>query len=107
MDEEAEPVMQLIMEHAHSDGYTYSCVDTTPLLHDSPEAAAVEFEAVMRKGMQEGVRVEWNGATYFPSVYFPHATYGDDGMCHEMGKYEGPYFFTVDEWFAHHDARRP
>jgi hypothetical protein len=99
--------MQLIMERTNTDGYTYTCVDTTPLIHESPEAAAIEFEAAMRQGMESGVSVEWKGVTYYPSDYFPYATYSDDGECQDVGKYEGPYFFTVDEWFAHRGVGQP
>lgn len=107
MDEAPQPVIQLIMEFECSDGYTYHCIETLPLFHESAEAAAVEFEAAVRRGMKDGCRVEWNGRSFYPSYFFPSAVLDSTGGWKELGPYEAPYFFTIDEWFAHRHVQRP
>jgi hypothetical protein len=82
-------LMRLVIEYTDSDGCTYSCTMTKPVLYASAEAFAVDFEAWCRANKAVcSFDLKFAGQGFSPSSFF-----------HE-GVYYGPDVLTVDEWFA-------
>jgi hypothetical protein len=86
--------MRLVIEYGDSDGCTYSCNVTVPVVYESAEAFAVDFEKfckdVYSKGFPGGYINDGNkfaGTTWDPIYFF------------EDGVYYAPSISTVDEWF--------
>lgn len=83
--------MRLVVEYGAGDGYTYWCTDTVPVVYESPEAFAVEFEQVMKA---EYAKVNcWQDTTFAGHCWNPSDFFQD-------GKYVAPEIMTVDEWFS-------
>lgn len=83
--------MRLIMEVDDSDGYTYSCIATFPIIHESPESALHELEHLVMKAVNEQTMVEFGGHT----LAYDWFVYWDDGNY----TFVAPTFYTVDEFF--------
>ena len=83
-------LQRLVVEFNVTDGFTYHCRATRPVLYASAEAFAVEFEEACRKS--DGADIEFAGQRFPTSAFF------------EDGTYYGPDVWTVDEWFARHAA---
>ena len=81
---------RLIIEWVDSDGCTYSCTNTLPVLYESAEAFVVEFEAWCKlTASANSVRRDTTFAGQdFEAYHF-----------FENGAYVPPRVFTVDEWF--------
>ena len=83
--------MRLVIEYHDGDGCTYSCNVTVPVLYESAEAFAVDFEKFCMDIKSSGkyslygnsfAGQEWDASFFFEDeVYFP------------------PNIYTVDEWF--------
>ena len=92
--------MQLVIEYAIGDGYTFSATDTIPVEYESAEAFAVDFEAAVRQRMGIHVsntqEIHMGGKVFYADA---HSYYSDAEKCRV---YDAPNIFTVDEWFAYH-----
>jgi hypothetical protein len=78
-------IMRLILEYSDSDGCTYSCTVTLPVVYESGEALLVDFEKLC-----EGNK----GDFMFAGMEFQSHTFFEEGV------YYAPTVYTVDEWFA-------
>lgn len=87
--------MRLIIEFTTGDGYTYWARETIPIVYESAEAFAVEFEEFCRKRLKD-----FNHDQFFDLTAVKFASRSWD-ICDffEDGKYVAPDIMTVDEWF--------
>ena len=79
--------MRLVIKYSVGDGCTFSCTVTTPVIYESAEAFAVEFEEACKA----------NRGKYqmrFAHLDFEPANF----LCND--EYFGPDIMTVDEWFS-------
>lgn len=91
--------MRLIIEFSVGDGYTYSATETIPVVYESAEAFAVDFEQAVRDNWATELINRGNvkiGGQEFDSGEF--MMWDDSKDAHE---YFAPNIFTVDEWFKH------
>lgn len=77
---------RLVVEFNVTDGFTFHCRATRPVLYASAEAFAVEFE--------EACRTHRSAMLVFAGQRFPVDAFFEDET------YYGPDVWTVDEWFA-------
>ncbi len=91
--------MQLVIEHGAGDGYTWWCTCTVPVIYESAEAFAVDFETfcLQYRDVWVAYGPEFAGHKWDMEDFFPR---DEDG---EKGEYTAPEIYTVDEWFAHHN----
>jgi hypothetical protein len=88
---------QLVLQYQDSDGCTYSCEVTLPVIYESAEALMVDFEEAMRAGLLSGAgEVMFAGFPFYPATFF----YRDPATDTQV--YDTPYIWTIDEWFANH-----
>jgi hypothetical protein len=86
--------MRLVIEYNDSDGCTFSCDVTVPVVYESAEAFAVDFEKFCKEihakelaGDYSSSLVKFAGKSWGTSYFF------------EDGVYYAPSISTVDEWF--------
>ena len=84
--------MRLIIEYQVSDGCTYSCTVTQPVVYESAEHFAVDFEQFCRNTLADCLACfptlpKFAGIEWDPTDFIT-----DDG-------YFGPQIMTVDEYF--------
>ena len=78
--------MKLVMEYHDTDGCTYNCTLTVPFHGESPEAALVQFEDLLKKRHKDD-KFQFCGLDFYGSEF-------DLGNSHSL-----PNFFTLEEWF--------
>lgn len=81
--------MRIVMIYQVSDGYTYSYDVVLPIIYDSPEQAAVDFEDLARKFAYKGGKFKFDNEEFHCSDFIS-----------SRGGYESPKFLTIDEWFT-------
>lgn len=86
---------RLIVEWTDSDGCTYSCTNTLPVLYESAEAFAVEFEAWCKINASA---VPVRRASTFAGQDFEAYHFFEEGV------YSPPRVYTVEEWFQEQDS---
>lgn len=91
--------MQLVIEHGAGDGYTWWCTCTIPVIYESAEAFAVDFETFCLQHLDVRGRSDpkFAGHTWDMEYFFAR---DDDG---DIIEYTAPEIYTVDEWFARHN----
>jgi hypothetical protein len=92
-------MMQLVIEHGAGDGCTWWCTCTIPVIYESAEAFAVDFEAfcLQNRDVRGYSNPKFAGHTWDMEDFFPC------NQDSERGEYTAPEIYTVDEWFAHHN----
>ena len=81
--------MRLIMELYVSDGFTYDCTITYPVIAESPEAALCELEELATEAARTKEDFEFGGHLFTYNAFVGW----DDTV------FNAPTFFTVDEYF--------
>lgn len=81
-------LVRLVVEFNVTDGCTFHCRATRPVLYSSAEAFAVEFEEACRTN--RGATLNFAGQQFPVDAFFEDETYF------------GPDVWTVDEWFSRH-----
>jgi hypothetical protein len=81
--------MRLVIKCHISDGYTYSFTNTVPVIYESAEAFAVDFEKFCWDNIDYSIldQPKFAGVEWEPDRFF------------ENNKYYAPEIMTVDEWF--------
>jgi hypothetical protein len=92
-------MMQLVIEYDAGDGCTWWARCTIPVIYESAEAFAVDFETfcLQYRDVYVYPDPEFAGHTWDMDHFFP---YNDK---RERCEYTAPEIYTVDEWFAHHN----
>lgn len=83
--------MRLIVEYEVTDGFTYHCTNTVPVVYESAEAFLVDFELSL-KGLKGNHEI--TGYITLGNQEFDSGDFVEDGM------YYPPNVYTLDEWFA-------
>jgi hypothetical protein len=85
-----ETLQRLIIEYNVSDGCTYNCTNTVPVLYESGEAFLVDFEAWCKQHKDgNGSNADkFAGQEFSPYNFFEHEVF------------YAPNVYTVEEWFA-------
>lgn len=78
---------RLILEVPDTDGFTYSGLETYPIICESPEKALLDLEALILENPR--------GAFVFAGIEFLTRVFYDN-----KGELQLPEIFTVEEWFA-------
>jgi hypothetical protein len=84
--------MRLVIEYSVGDGYTYSCDVTVPVVYESAEAFAVDFEKFC-KDLESSGKVCSLYGDVFAGQEWDVSSFFEDGV------YYAPRISTVDEWF--------
>ena len=89
--------MRLVIQFYVTDGYTYGFDCVVPVVYESAEAFAVEFEVLCHKhhAQEETNDFEFAGQSWDADNHFGHWNEKTNSR-----PYEAPDIFTVDEWFA-------
>jgi hypothetical protein len=82
--------VRLVIDYGVTDGCTYFCRNTVPVLYTSAEDFVVDFEAWCKEH-RHATEAQFAGTTFAPYNFF------------EDGVYSAPEVMTVDEWFANAD----
>lgn len=84
--------MQLVIKYTVSDGCTYSCDVTQPVLYESAEAFIVDFENFCHENRIYDILKQpvFAGIKWCPDEFF------------ENDIYYSPDILTVDEWFKNY-----
>jgi len=66
-------MQRLILQHHHGDGYTWSATETIPIIHESPEAAFIEFfqlrdESIEKHKTEYGWEFEYFGNDFEDTI---------------------------------------
>lgn len=87
--------MRLVIQYTHGDGYTWSCENTVPVVYESAEDFAVDFEHWCKEFKDHSSLYGMNfaGQEFTPADFF------------EDGEYYPPGIMTVDDWFAEVENR--
>jgi esterase/lipase superfamily enzyme len=80
------------MEVYYTDGCTYGCTETLPLVCDSPELALIQLEELIKSSFRADV-FDFYGHSFDADTFY-----------NESGNVELPNIYTVDEWFAQRGA---
>ncbi|MBC8737008.1 hypothetical protein F6X40_09325 [Paraburkholderia sp. UCT31] len=83
----ADGRVRLVVDYGVTDGCTYHCRVTVPVLYKSAEDFVVDFEAWCQAN-RTAHELKFAGVSFNPDNFF------------EEGVYYGPDVMTVDEWFA-------
>jgi len=83
------PLQKLVMVYENTDGCTFSCTNTIPFLYESPEAALVDIEQLLKeayfeKGLSE---IAFAGQTFYVHHFV------EDQVVYP------PNIYTLEEWF--------
>jgi hypothetical protein len=84
--------MRLVIEYHDGDGCTYSCDVTVPVVYESAEAFAVDFEKFCKDIKSSGKGNSLYGDSFAGQKW-------DVSGFFEDGVYYAPRISTVDEWF--------
>jgi hypothetical protein len=85
--------MKLVVEYQVGDSYTWTATETLPVIYESGEALAVEFERRVRALKDQNYpdnQFILGGQTFEAQDFWVD------------GEYYAPEIFTVDEWFYAH-----
>lgn len=102
--------MRLILEYENSDGYTFSCTNTIPVVYESAEKFLVDLMDLALKAIEAKGDGEFKIAGHtFSGAHFYHYVNAED-LDHRHLKYVmissdhylpvNPSVYTVDEWFV-------
>jgi len=83
-----EDLIRLVIEYTVSDGCTFSCTNTVPLMYESGEAFLVDFEEWCLNHKLQSGNDSFSGQDFYAGYFF------------ENGTYCPPAVYTVDDWFA-------
>ena len=89
--------MRLIIEYEVTDGFTYHCTNTVPVVYESAEAFLVDFELSVGGSK---VNRDRPVSITLGSQEFDVNNFVDDGM------YYPPNVYTLDEWFESVEKRK-
>ena len=84
--------MRLVIQYHDGDGCTYSCDITVPVVYESAEAFAVDFEKFCKDIKSSGKGNSLWGNSFAGQNWDVFSFFEDD-------VYYPPQIYTIDEWF--------
>lgn len=89
--------VRLVIQYDSGDGCTFSCTNTHPIMAESAEGVAVEFEAAAKKADRAGEHeFTMYGVDFDTTSFFVHV---GGPLSIAKRTYSAPSIFTLDEWF--------
>lgn len=91
--------VRLVVQYDSGDGCTFSCTNTHPIMAESAEAVAVEFEAAAKKAFADGEHEFTMYGVDFDTMSFFVGAHVGGSLSIAKRTYSPPSIFTLDEWF--------